>query len=336
MDVLPAEAEKLRQLMTIWSEHDDYELEATFGPKGSVDVTAFFAIAARLKAKGYEAMPQEDRLNIILPERIRISLVGSGIIQQYCRDDMLNNKPYVAMIKDRTFIESNLDLEEYDTRIKVRRELEMAHDDARLREVLERWHVHRKAFRLIRRWSFAGKGIQFDLSIVRQTRFDARGEFKWARTFKEQNILNETPIYEVEVELKHARNPVGAEEAMKDLIRGIGEVLRGIQRNSIIIRKSMKVRALSGYKQLTGTEEFRGVAPVTLEVDNMSATIDEGVPNIRTGYNVTDKADGLRVHAYVDRRGELFMIDMSMNVYRTGLVKEACASSLLDLSLIHI
>ena len=330
MDVLPAEAEKLRQLLTIWSEHDDYELEATFGPKGAVDATAFFAIAARLKAKGYEAMPQEDRLNIILPERIRISLVGSGIIQQYCRDDMLNNKPYVAMIKDRTFIESNLDMEEYETRVKVRREIEMAHDDARLREVMERWQVHRKAFRLIRRWSFAGKGIQFDLSIVRQTPFDARGDFKWARTFKENNILTATPIYEVEVELKHARNTVDVDTAMKDLVRGIGEVLRGIQRNSVLIRKSMKNRALSGYKQLTGTEEFRGVAPVTLEVDNMSATIDEGVPNIRTGYNVTDKADGLRVHAFVDRRGELFLIDMSMNVYRTGLIKEACALSLLD------
>lgn len=330
MDVLPAEAEKLRQLLTIWSEHDDYELEATFGPKGAVDATAFFAIAARLKAKGYEAMPQEDRLNIILPERIRMSLVGSGIIQQYCRDDTLNNKPYVAMIKDRTFIESNLDLEEYETRVKVRREIEMAHDDARLREVLERWQVHRKAFRLIRRWSFAGKGVQFDLSIVRQTPFDARGEFKWARTFKEHNILTATPIYEVEVELKHARDAITAEHAMKDLVRGIGEVLRGIQRNSILIRKSMKARVLSGYKQLTGTEEFRGVAPVTLEVDNMSETIDEGIPNIRTGYNVTDKADGLRVHAFVDRRGELFLIDMSMNVYRTGLIKEACASSLLD------
>ncbi len=329
MDVLPAEAQKLRQLVTAWSEHDDYELETTLGPKGNVDVTSFFAIAQRLKAKGYEALPQEDRLNIILPERIRITLAGSGIIQQYCRDDSLNNKPYSAMIKDRTFVESNLDLDEYDLRIKVRREIEMATDDAKLREVLERWSVHRKAFRLIRRWSFAGHGVQFDLSIVRQTQRDARGEFKWVRSFKEQNFLNDLPIYEVEVEL-HRTSGITISDATKNLVKGIGEVLRGFQKNSILIRNSIKNRVLNGYRQLTGTDQFRGVAPVTMEVHNMSSTVINDVPNIRTGYNVTDKADGLRVHAFVDKTGELFMIDMGMNVYKTGLMKESCASSLLD------
>ncbi len=329
MDVLPAEAQKLRQLMTAWSEHDDYELEATFGPKGNVDVTSFFAIAQRLKAKGYEALPQEDRLNIILPERIRVTLTGSGIIQQYCRDDSLSNKPFTAMIKDRTFVESNLDLDEYDLRIKVRREIEMATDDAKLREVLERWSVHRKAFRLIRRWSFVGHGVQFDLSIVRSTRRDARGEFKWVRSFKEQNFLQDIPVYEVEVELHRTTSP-DITIATKNLIKGIGEVLRGFQKNSILIRNSIKNRVLNGYRQLTGTDQFRGVAPVTMEVHNMSSTIINDMPNIRTGYNVTDKADGLRVHAYVDKTGELFLIDMGMNVYRTGLQKESCASSLLD------
>lgn len=329
MDVLPAEAEKLRQLLTAWSEHDDYELEATFGPKSAVDATSFFAIAQRLKAKGYEPMPQEDRLNIILPERIRMTIVGSGIIQQYCRDNTLTNKPYVAIIKDRTFVESNIDFDEYDTRVKLAREVELSSDDARLREILERWAVHRKAFRLIRRWSFAGKGIVFDLSIVRHTRKDARGEYRWVRTFNEQNFIADQPTYEVEVELKHAEG-VSIDMAMKNLIAGIGEVLRGYQNNSVLIRKSVKERVLTGYKQLTGSHRFRGVAPVTLEVKNMTSLIEDRVPNIRKGYNVTDKADGLRVLGFVDRKGELFMIDMSMNVYRTGLVKEACANSLVD------
>ncbi len=329
MDVLPAEAQKLRQLMTAWSDHKEYELEATFGPKGTVDASVFFGIAQRLKAKGFEQMPQEDRLNIILPERIRVTLTGTGIIQQYCRDDSLQNKPFTAMIKDRTFVESNLDLDEYDTRIKVRREVEMAPDDAALREVLERWAVHRKAFRLIRRWSFKGKGVRFDLSMVRHTRKDARGEFKWVRTFKEQAFISDPPIYEVEVELEHS-DQTDQDQATKNLISGIGEVLRGMQKNSIIIRKSQKERVLSGYKALTETPRFRGVQPVTMEVQNMTATIDPKIPNIRNGYNVTDKADGQRVLGYVDRRGELFMIDMGMNVYRTGLVKEACNNSLVD------
>ncbi len=330
MEVLPAEANKLRQLITSWSENDDYELEATFGKKGVVDATSFFEIARRLKSKGFEALPQEDRLNIILPERIRITLVGTGIIQQYCRDDTLNNKPFVAIIKDRTFIESNLDIEEYDTRIKVRREIELAPDDARIRELMERWAVHRKAFRMIRRWSFSGNGVQFDLSIVRQTRRDARGEFKWVRTFREQAFIHDPAIYEVEVELKHIAPGESVENAMKNLIRGIGEILRGLQGNSILIRNKMKNNVLSAYRQLTGTDQFRGVAPVTLEVQNMTSTITPDTPNIRTGYNVTDKADGLRVHGFCDKRGELFLIDMGMNVYRTGLQRESCANALID------
>ncbi len=331
MDFLESEANKLKQLVTSWHEHEDYELEATFGAKGAVDATAFFAIAQRLKAKGYEPGKQEDRLNIILPERIRITLVGSGLIQQYCRDDTLNNKPFIAIIKDRTFVESNLDLDDYDTRIKVRREVELARDDARLQEIIERWSVHRKAFRLIRRWSFEGKGVAFDLSIVRQTRYDVRGnDYQWVRTFTEKNFMADPVSYEVEVELKRAAPGVSVDQAMKDLIRGIGEVLRGIQKNSLIMRRRYKDRALAGYKQLVGADTFRGVAPVTLEKENMTSAIDEKVPNIRNGYNVTDKADGLRVMAYVDRRGELFMIDMGMNVYRTGLKNEACRDSLLD------
>lgn len=330
MDVLPAEAQKLRQLVQTWTEHAEYELEATFGPSGKVNATAFFAIAQRLRSKGYEPMAQEDKLNIILPERIRFSIIGTGLIQQYCRDDNIADKPYIAIIKDRTFIESNLDLDEYDTRIKLRREKDLDHQDARIREVLERWSVHRKAFRLIRRWSFAGKGVQFDLSIVRQTRSDPRGDFRWVRTFNEANFLKDPVTYEVEVELKRTSDGLDTDLATKDLIRGVGEVLRGYQNNSLLIRKSMKNRVLDGYKQLTGTDAFRGVAPITLEVENMRSPPEDGVPNIRTGYNVTDKADGLRVLAFCDRKGELYMIDMGMNVYRTGLQRESCAGSLLD------
>lgn len=329
MDVLPAEAEKLRQLVQTWSDHDTYELESTFGVGGRVDATAFFAVAQRLRSKGYEPTVQEDKLNIILPERIRFSLVGSGLVQQYCRDDTLSGKPFIAIIKDRTFIESNLDLDEYDTRIKLRREQEIGNDDPRVREVMERWAVHRKAFRLIRRWSFKGNGIVFDLSIVRSSANDARGDFKWVRTFKEYNFLKATPTYEIEVELLRS-DKINPDKAVADLVRGIGEVLRGIQGNSLLLRKSVKGRVLSNYKVLTGTDAFRGVSPITLEMRNMVKPPEDGVPNIRNSYNVTDKADGLRVLAFCDRKGELFMIDMGLNVYRTGLQREACRDSLLD------
>jgi hypothetical protein len=56
----------------------------------------------------------------------------------------------------------------------------------------------------------------------------------------------------------------------------------------------------------------------------------EDTPTIRSGYNVTEKADGTRVMGFVTGDGELFLLDQSQNVYRTGLVNKACQNSLVD------
>jgi SAM-dependent methyltransferase len=45
---------------------------------------------------------------------------------------------------------------------------------------------------------------------------------------------------------------------------------------------------------------------------------------------VTDKADGLRILGYFNGKGELFLIDAGMNIYKTGLMNKACYDSLLD------
>ena len=82
---------------------------------------------------------------------------------------------------------------------------------------------------------------------------------------------------------------------------------------------------------MVGSELFRGPAPRTLQKKNFSKEREEGESNLRDGYNVTDKADGLRCLGFVDGKGELFLIDMSMqNVYRTGLANPECRMSLLD------
>ena len=63
---------------------------------------------------------------------------------------------------------------------------------------------------------------------------------------------------------------------------------------------------------------------------NMISHIDPSIPNIRSSYNVTDKADGLRAMGFINQKGDLFLFDQSMNVYRTGLHNESCAGTLLD------
>lgn len=307
------------------------ELETTFGVKGMVDSSTFLQIAQRLRAKGFEMMPQDDRLSILTPNQLRVSIQGLGVIQSYCKDDSLQNKTYTIMAKSRTSPDSNIDLRDYDVRFKMRRESDMSHDDPLVVPIISNWTNQKKAFRLIRRWSFRGKGIRFDLSMVRQSPTLPTGEFKWATRFLQQNILTEPPRYEVEVELLHDEKDTATPElAYASLIRGVGEVLRAIQKNSLLIRASVADKVRAEYAKVVGTSRFRGVGPVTLEVKNMKKEAEEDVPNVRSGYNVTDKADGLRAHGYVNPEGELFLLDQSMNVYRTGLRNPACANSLVD------
>ncbi len=336
MEVVSAEAEKLKRLIKEWWEHKDQELEATFGGKAGIDSTTFLAVCKRLREKGFKAIPQEDRLNVIVSKQagansaknIRFTLVGLGQIQQYCRDNTMEGKPFVAMVKDITGVEAQMDFLEYGVRVKNRRELELAADDPNVRDMMASWSVEKKSFRLIRRWSFEGEGIRFDLSMVRASQ-TVNGKYKQTKTFLEAGVFQSPPKYEMEVEL--LRDVTDNEAvAMRNLVRGIGEVLRGVQKNTLLIRNSQKEKVLGAYKELTNTDRFRGVQPKTLTRPNMVSSAVPTIPNIRGGYNVTDKADGLRCHGYCDPEGEFFLIDMTMNVYRTGLRMKDLANTLLD------
>jgi hypothetical protein len=129
MDLYSTESKKIISLVQDWINYPEHELEATFGINGEVDSTTFLQIAQRLRVKGFDVIPQDDRLSIITPDHIRLSLQGLGVLQQYCKDDKLTGKPFTAMIKDRTSQESNVDLQEYNVRIKARREIPLSQDD---------------------------------------------------------------------------------------------------------------------------------------------------------------------------------------------------------------
>lgn len=332
MELLSAEYKSIQSQVQEWLDHPEHELETTFGETGSVDMTTFLNVAKRLRMKGYKSLPQGNSLAVITKENIRFSLSSLGIIQEYCRDDTMAGKPFTAMIKDRSVKMRNVDVDEYGFRIKSRREIPMGSDDATVKKLFARWAEVPKAFRLIRRWTFEDTGIRIDMSIVKSTKKLSGGGFKWQKLFRDQNIMNSTATYEIEVELQRVDGDT-LESATKRLIRGVGEVMRGIQKNVHLIRKSAVRSVLDGYKLLVGSDAFRGPAPIPLQKENFVKERGgkDAKPNIRDGYNVTDKADGLRCLGYCNGAGELFLIDMSMrNVYRTGLKQPECRESLLD------
>ena len=330
MELLSAEFKTIQTQVSEWLTNPEHELETTFGETGQVDMTTFLNVAKRLRTKGYSSLPQGDIMTVMTKENVRFSLNGLGVIQQYCRDDTMAGKPFVAMIKDRSVKAQNVDVDEYGFRIKSRREIPLGSDDAAVKKLFESWAEVPKAFRIIRRWTFEDTGIRIDMSIVKSTKKLSGGNFKWQKKYRDQNVMQAAPMYEIEVELQRVVGDT-LESATKRLIRGVGEVLRGIQKNVVLIRKSTVRRVLDSYKLLVGSEAFRGPAPIPLQKENFMKEREKGKPNIRDGYNVTDKADGLRCLGYCNGAGELFLIDMSMrNVYRTGLKQPECRESLLD------
>lgn len=331
MDIRKAEYDELQRIIKEWLSNPTQELECTFGKLGQVSSTTFSAIGKRLKNRGYTSVTQEDKLNILTPKNVRLSLSGLGIIQRYCRDDRIADKSFIGIIKDKTGKNSTLDLKEYDVRIKMRNERDLASSDPEIKSLVDRWAVEQKAFRLLRRWTFRGDGIRFDLSIVKQTHRNPRGEYRWVTKFGQQDISKDPPVYEVEVELERIEGDT-AEKTMQRLIKGVGEILRGIQKNPVLIRNSVSTQVLQGYQTLLKMErlQFRGASTVTLELRNMKRVEEPNTPNIRTGYNVTDKADGLRTMGYVNEAGHLYLIDQALTVYDSGLQVPACARSLVD------
>ena len=335
MELYSSEANLLKKQVAEWLEQPGYELEASFSRGRKLDQTTFLSVAKRLRSKGFTSLPQEDRLSIITRDHVRIDISSFAAIQQYCRDDTLTGKPYTAMIKDRAVTIPNIDIDEYGMRIKTRRELPMSSDDPAFKKLMSNWSSVPKAFRMLRRWIFEAPGFRIDMSVVKSTKVLKGGKFNWQRRFRDEDIMQTPPIYEIEIELLREEKD-SVDNALKRLIKGSGEILRGIQKNMFLIRNSEVKRVLDAYKLLIDPEsrdpimKFRGPYTINLQKNNMSSTREEGQANIRDGYNVTDKADGLRCLGFCNSAGELYLIDMSLNIYKTGMRNLNCRNSLVD------
>ena len=340
----------LKKQISEWRSAPEIELEASIGkfyPKpgksnefnfiSGTDQQTFLRVASRLKSKGLQSIPQESYMTISVDDGIRFRIDGESSISQYCRDNRISGRAFTAMIKDTNMSQaqyklSNIDLHEYDLRVKMRREVTLDPKDEKVQQILTNWARKTKYFRLIRRWSFEGKGLKFELSLIRSTQRGKDGK-SGVLNFEDQDLLNMEPTYEIEVELDHTGFPkeVPDDDVFKALLNGLADILRGVQNSSMLIRKSTTASVIRNYRDITGIRDelkFRGVNPVTLEIKNMA--VEQTDINIRKDYNVTDKADGLRMLGIVDKEGELFMVDMSFKVYKTNYKNLKCRNSLLD------
>lgn len=350
MELRRSDQEGLNRLGELWKATPGAEYEAMLT---GVDLTAWQDVIQYLRSLGMRENPQIVKLNICLSNDIRFTLEGAGAIQAYCRDNKIAGKPFTAMLKEPIADAEPVTLGSYSVKAKLKRELPLAPDDARVKEAIANWDRIGKHFRNIQRFEFVAPGgvpLRFDVSLVREN------AGRPARTFQEARVTGVAPRYEVEVELTAARDTTDGATATRHILRGISWLLQGRQRSFVLVSNPAAdyVResigrifgsVLPGGNRRVGSnrnragpqpQSFRypGPQPATLERKHMGAQPEPGVPNLRSmagGYNVTDKADGLRCALFVSDNGRIFLVDAGGRVYATGReTDKALAGTVLD------
>ena len=329
MDLRRSDLDGIKRLASLWKTTPGAELEAMLT---GLDLTGWQDVIQYLRSLGMRENPQLVKMNICLSNDIRLTLEGAGVIQAYCRDNRVTGKPFVAMLKENIADAEPVTLGAYGAKVKLKREIPLAADDARVKEALDRWDQLGKHFRNIQRFEFVAPGgipIRFDVSIVRSN------EGKPARTFQEARVTTAAARYEVEVELTADRGSTTEDKAVQHIVRGLSWLLQGRQRSFVLVSNQATGYVLGSLGDIfngggkrssnknRGRAPFRfpGPQPATLEQKNIVEVAEPGVPNLRTmpgGYNVTDKADGLRCLLFVAENGRIFLVDGGGRVYATG------------------
>lgn len=341
MDLRRSDLDGLTRLAGIWKTTPGAEFEAMLT---GMDLTSWQDVIQYLRSLGMRENPQIVKMNICLSNDIRLTLEGAGVIQAYCRENRIGDKPFVAMLKESIANAEPVTLGSYGVKAKLKREIPLAADDARVVEALQRWDSLGKHFRNIQRFEFVAPGgvpIRFDVSIVREN------AGRPARTFQESRVTGSPPRYEVEVELTASRETTEADRAVAHIVRGISWLLQGRQRSFALVSNQAAEYVRDSIGRIFGSGaggaaaaggrgnsnrnrnragpapafRFPGPQPATLERRHIVADAEPGAPNLRTmagGYNVTDKADGLRCLLFVSDNGKIFLVDGGGRVYATG------------------
>ena len=303
----------LNRLADIWKTTPDAELEALVS---DLELTGWQDIIQYLRSLGMREAPQILKMNITLSNNIRFTLEGAGVIQAYCRDNRIADKPFVAMLKEPIADAEPVSFGAYAAKAKLKREVPLAADDARIQDAIANWDTLGKHFRNIQRFEFVAPGgipIRFDISVVRET------AGRPVRTFQQGSKLR----YEAEVELTASRESTTPTQAVQHLVRGLSWMLQGQQRSFVLVSNPTANMVRTAISKTFKTRGFRypGPQPATLERKHIATEAEPGVPNLRTmpgGYNVTDKADGLRCLLFVSDAGMIFLMDGGGRVYATG------------------
>jgi hypothetical protein len=282
----------------------------------------------------------------------RVEIIGIDLIQSYCQKkedlNLLFSLPQfnsslklVKFTMKGDYKDENddylkpVDFNDFGFRVSYQYEYDSKPESPRNKDVVTRWVELKKTFRFLNRVKFTHPTypINADLSIIRGSRKTDFHEYKSSYNMQEAGVFDNEETYEIELEIDNTRSlNLSPKELMIMVRKTIRIILSGLQCSNYPIGYKEKDQVLDSYMRLIhGTEyvkkmhssnnDFIGPNSLTLQIDNiLKNELENVIPNIRTNYSVTDKADGMRMLLYISKEDKIYLIDTNMNIVFTGVV----------------
>lgn len=361
--ILDAEKSRIQSFIGRQISNSKTELEARLfpsivGQNEYIDYYQFSRILRRYtfsKENGGFGLHSEQTTQLnVTSERnpdIRESIKDQNSIKLFWLKDDINlikqnfpNNIYQMVKKKKDFV----NLLNYPVRICVSDEQIVENADFKLLNDIE----FPKEYRLQNRISVYTEDNMFRIDFTSV-------KFGRGKNFKQSNVINSFPCYEIEIEF------IGKDKSNKDeifinFINNIALLLSIYYDTSILLTNTLKKEVLDNYKLLISTDEklkksnrkynknklknlytykdFITAKPVTLHRDNIRKT--SGVYNILKNNGVTYKADGTNMLLYIipldvvenlnSDSGNLFLIDSNFNVMATGIKLSGWYNSIIE------
>jgi len=279
----------------------------------------------------------------------RAEITGSYMIQEYCRTNSIQkliDKPNTIDDKikftQKYFAEINgtrinkIDFEDFNFRVSYQTEQDFNVHSNMARNIISKWDNSLKIFRCMNRIRFYHDEypIFADLSIVKSSKKMNKIPIP-KYTIQDAEVFNNIEHYEIELEVDNSKVGVGTKYNNSDnLLTAIRKCIRiilsGLQNTNYPIsyqiqndlhQSYLKVIYQDNYtSRKINPKDFLGPSSYTLQLENIIDEVENksNIPNIRTDYTVTDKADGDRTLLYVSNDGNLYLIDTNMKIMFTG------------------
>jgi hypothetical protein len=301
---------------------------------------------------------------------LRITVNGSGAIMNYCNTNVLplNTEDVSFQTKSRASRGSNIDIDIYDMRLSLGEESIYKLDDVlaankidSVEELNKRVYESEKQFRYKKRTSYLSSDKLFRFDLTQTKQIMTSNGLKYDKSLSESKIFDQSPVYEVEVELlytdefKANLKTIESRDFADDVVKHITKIMQIRQDTELVLSNNERDHIIKDFLSVhlekrdvdrefdqyyNRTEKqynkmFPGAKVSTLERFNVikAQAQKDGKPYVFQDYAVTDKADGERFLLFVDSQGFVFLINDRMNILRTDVVvssRERINSTILD------